>query len=257
MTKETPMKNALIVCAALLLGLMASPAQAADAAASAKAQAALGDSLLKAGKSEAGFQALNLAKAADPSNAQMIADLPVAAYRTGRLGLAAAAAQVALDAQMAAPLQGEAWFNMGLICDAAIARAPDLEFGGKSYCTGDTIADFLRAWEFRANTARSAKLVSVMQTGSTRPHDPPPCRVGGIIYRFGFAADPFTGGPAETVYALHTPDREIDPSVIRWAGSSVTPGVPSGYDLDGPVLSVMRVARQVGSPTIAGQKCPG
>ena len=48
----------------------------------------------------------------------------------------------------------------------------------------------------------------------------------------------------------------VDPSLIRWRQSAVTPKIIASYGLGDAVLTVMEVVRQGGDAAIAGQQCP-
>jgi len=77
-----------------------------------------------AGKSGAetgrSYRLTEIALQADPKNQKALSDLPLLAFKTGRIGAAAEAASMAIEKSTSGPAQASAWFNLGLVCEQVL-----------------------------------------------------------------------------------------------------------------------------------------
>lgn len=183
----------------------------------AKAKVLEAEALYAGGDSEAAYQAMSVALAAQPDNEKVIADLPLIALKTGRLGIAAEASVDAAKKLASPALQATAWFNLGLVCEQTTKHV--LFYNGNPYCQGDRIAPFVRAWKRAPTPSRAAKLVQLLQQNA-----PDMCvleRPGGlprryrVVFDFGFFDGVYRH--SQRFYVLHGTGDTIDPTSIRWS----------------------------------------
>jgi hypothetical protein len=154
------------------------------------------------GEMKPAYNAAALALAADPSNQKALADFPLIALKTGRIGEAADAAVQATKKLKTPADQAAAWFNMGLICEQLAGRASNDD--GWLNCNGNRIFPFVRAMQLQATASRGKKLFDLLQ----RKDDMKMCEIAERRYAFEHNG-------RERVYVLHGANEHIDPESIQ------------------------------------------
>jgi hypothetical protein len=181
----------------------------------ATAQALKAEAAYAAGKTQTAYDALVIALAAEPSNRKAASDLPLLALKLGKVDEAAEAAGNAIAALKQPADLAAAWFNMGLVCEHALHA---ITYNGASYCSGDKIYPFLRAWQIEPTAGRAAKLMEAIGAEGVAA-----CRSGDQQYRFVSVdgLDKFEEMNAvnvnKRVYVFGGLDESVDPASIRWS----------------------------------------
>ncbi len=174
---------------------------AAELAGIAAKQVTSAEARYAKGEIEPAYNATALALAADPNNQKALADFPLIALKTGRMGEAARAAVQATKNLKSPADQAAAWFNMGLICEQLAGRTSNDD--GWLNCSGNHIYPFVRAVQLQTKPSREKKLIDVLQRDDAKK-----CSVEDRQYRF-------ENNGGERIYVLHSADKHIDPQTIK------------------------------------------
>lgn len=191
------------------------------------------------------YRHLRVALNAQPDNAKALADWPLMAFKAGDISAALRAATVGIESMVSPQLQASAWFNMGLICEAAEIREGYFR-GGE--CNRDWIWPFVQALKLQPTRARADRLQQIFNredVGSCSPAGLPNDRK-----LLSIRAGLYEWALVERFYILHSADEQMN--------IEVAPGVSRIIDAM-PVrdlaLTVLDAPTGSALPRVNGQLC--
>jgi hypothetical protein len=200
-----------------------------------------------AGKVDAAYHTLTIARMASATNLRSLQDLALVAMKAGRLGESLEASSRLIAVTEATPsMRAAAWFNNGLACEAY--GQVFLSYNGASYCHGARIRPFLEAWKLEHSVPRKSKLKQLFQRGALKT-----CRGGtdrpGERYYVEVPSDLYDNShlPRQLIYIYHTPSTAIVAEDVQWAAKAsrrngnvtIRPQIVERVDVDDFSITVL------------------
>jgi tetratricopeptide (TPR) repeat protein len=183
----------------------------------------------------AAYETLRLALEASPNHPRALSDMSLIALRAGRPAEAASAAWLLANSATDRKLVANAWFNLGLACEA-------LERPWDNVCPAAAVFPFLRSWVTEPTQARADKLRAVLDQRASCIET----RAEGV-YRYVLpAVQRFSNAPPRRMYVTHPPAANLASRILDWR------------PLDKPTASVRILGHwELGDVTVTELESPG
>ncbi|QKE64147.2 ankyrin repeat domain-containing protein [Aquipseudomonas campi] len=207
------------------------------------------------GNSLQAYQTLLLAREAAPQDARILSNLSLVAFKLGEHGPALEAGQQLLDSSQDAKLLANAWFNQGLVCDAAGGTS----YNGKYYCKSGSLYPYYRAAALRATPARQTRLLERL---NSRQQKHCTAAYGEQQVRIVWQSDGRRsehGYVRQTLYVLHPSALPFNAGDIAWQlkNERISPYAAATLALGEWTLSVLESPAFMNEESfqVAGQAC--
>ncbi|MEO4046057.1 ankyrin repeat domain-containing protein [Pseudomonas sp. CAU 1711] len=159
------------------------------------------------------YRALLLAREASPTDARILGNLSLVAYKLGDIGPALEAGQQLIDSSQDAKQLANAWFNQGLVCEAAGL----VSYNDRYYCRSGSIYAYYQAAELDSTPARQSKLLEQLRAAKQAR-----CQVAyaeeevDILVQKDYR--PSHSGPwiGQTLYALYPSAISLSAEDVSW-----------------------------------------